>query len=165
MTAWYIVYTQAQAEAQALAHLRRQGFTAYLPRYQKRRRHARRWELVHRPLFPRYLFVALDLLATQWRPILSTVGVSDLVRHADMPTPVPDGIVEEIQEREDLGLFDTTRPGNFKAGDLVRVIEGPFAELIGRFHGMADAERVFVLFDLLDRQVKTRLSSEVIAPA
>ena len=82
-----------------------------------------------------------------------------------MPTPVPDGIVEEIREREDLGLFDSTRPGNFKAGDLVRVIEGPFAELIGRFHGMADAERVFVLFDLLDRQVKTRLSSEAIAPA
>ncbi len=165
MTAWYVVYTQAQAEAQALDHLRRQGYTAYLPRYQKRRRHARRWELVHRPLFPRYLFVALDLLATRWRPILSTIGVSDLVRHADMPTPVPDEIVEEIQEREDLGLFDTTRPGNFKAGDLVRVIEGPFAKLIGRFHGMADTERVFVLFDLLDRQVKTRLSSEVIAPA
>ena len=82
-----------------------------------------------------------------------------------MPTPVPDGIVEEIQEREDLGLFDTTRPGNFKAGDLVRVIEGPFAELIGRFHSMADTERVFVLFDLLDRQVKTRLSSEAIASA
>ena len=165
MTAWYVVYTQAQAEARALDHLRRQGYSAYLPRYQKRRRHARRCVLVRRPLFPRYLFVALDLLATRWRPILSTVGVSDLVRHADMPTPVPDGIVEEIQEREDLGLFDTTRPGNFKAGDLVRVIEGPFAELIGRFHSMADAERVFVLFDLLERQVKTRLSSGVIAPA
>ena len=165
MTAWYVVYTQAQAEAQALAHLRRQGYTAYLPRYQKRRRHARRWELVHRPLFPRYLFVALDLLATRWRPILSTVGVSDLVRHADAPTPVPNGIVEEIRQREGTGMFDTTRAGNYKAGDLVRVIEGPFAELIGRFHSMADAERVFVLFDLLDRQVKTRLSSEVIAPA
>lgn len=165
MTAWYVVYTRAQAEAQALDHLRRQGYTAYLPRYQKRRRHARRWELVRRPLFPRYLFVALDLLATRWRPILSTIGVSDLVRHADAPAPVPDGIVEEIRQREGTGMFDTTRPGNYKSGDPVRVIEGPFAELIGRFHSMADAERVFVLFDLLDRQVKTRLSSEAIAPA
>ena len=120
---------------------------------------------MYRPLFPRYLFVALDLLATRWRPILSTVGVSDLVRHADVPTPVADGIVEEIREREETGMFDTTRPGNFKAGDLVRVIEGPFAELISRFHSMADAERVFVLFDLLERQVTTRLSSGVIAPA
>ena len=62
-------------------------------------------------------------------------------------------------------MFDTTRASNINAGDLVRVIEGPFPELIGRFHSMADADRVFVLFDLLDRQVKTRLSSEVIAPA
>jgi transcriptional antiterminator RfaH len=165
MTGWYVVYTQAQAEAQALDHLRRQGYVAYLPRYQKRRRHARRWELVHRPLFPRYLFVALDMLTTRWRPILSTIGVSDLVRHADAPVPVPDGIIEEIRRREETGIFDTTRAGNFKAGDLVRAIEGPFAELIGRFHSMADAERVFVLFDLLDRLVKTRLASEAIAPA
>ena len=165
MTAWYVVYTRARAEARALDHLRRQGYTAYLPRYQKRRRHARRSELVRRPLFPRYLFVALDLLATRWRPILSTVGVSDLVRHADAPVPVPDGIVAEIRERERTGMFDTTRPGNFEAGDLVRAIEGPFAELIGRFHSMADAERVFVLFDLLYRQVKTRLPGAAIAPA
>ncbi len=150
MTLWCAVHTHFRSEHKALAHLRRQGYSAYLPRYQKRRRHARRW---------------VDLLATRWRPILSTVGVSDLVSQADVPVPVPDGIVEEIREREGTGMFDNTRPGNNKAGDLVRVIEGPFAELIGRFHGMADAERVFVLFELLDRQVKTRLPSEVIAPA
>ena len=46
MTVWYVVYTKEQAEAQALDHPRRQGDTTYLPRYQKRRRHARRWKLV-----------------------------------------------------------------------------------------------------------------------
>ncbi len=157
MTLWCAVHAHSRLEHKALAHLARQGFSAYLPRFLKRRSHARRRDWVPAPLFPRYLFVALDLLATRWRPILSTVGVSDLVSHADVPVPVPNGIVEEIREREGTGMFDTTRPGNYKAGDLVRVIEGPFAELIGRFHGMADAERVFVLFDLLDRQVKTRL--------
>ncbi len=165
MTLWCAVHTHSRSEHKALAHLARQGFCTNLPRFLKRRSHALRRDWVPTPLFPRYLFVALNLLATRWRPILSTVGVSDLVSHADAPVPVPDGIVEEIREREGMGIFDTTRPGNYKAGDLVRVIEGPFAELIGRFHGMADAERVFVLFDLLDRQVKTRLSSEVIAPA
>ena len=46
MNVWYVVYTKEQAEAQALDHPRRQGYTTYLLRYQERRRHARRWELV-----------------------------------------------------------------------------------------------------------------------
>jgi transcriptional antiterminator RfaH len=38
---WYVAQTQPNAEAKAVAHLNRQGFGTYLPRYLKRRRHAR----------------------------------------------------------------------------------------------------------------------------
>ena len=44
---WYVVQSQPNAELKAAAHLNRQGFTTYLPRYMKRRRHARRVEDVH----------------------------------------------------------------------------------------------------------------------
>ena len=37
---WYVVQTQANGEAKAAEHLRRQGYEIYLPRYLKRRRHA-----------------------------------------------------------------------------------------------------------------------------
>jgi transcriptional antiterminator RfaH len=56
---WYVVQTHPHAENKAAAHLQRQGFATYLPRYLKRRRHARRTEAIAAPLFPRYLFVAL----------------------------------------------------------------------------------------------------------
>ena len=46
MIAWYVVYTRPNAEMKALAHLACQGYEAYLPRYRKWRRHARRRELV-----------------------------------------------------------------------------------------------------------------------
>ena len=62
--AWYVVHTHPRAEAKALLNLDRQGFSCYLPRYLKRRRHARRLETVAAPLFPRYLFVALDLASS-----------------------------------------------------------------------------------------------------
>ena len=39
---WYVVQSQPNSELKAAAHLDRQGFTTYLPRYLKRRRHARR---------------------------------------------------------------------------------------------------------------------------
>ena len=54
---WYVAQTHRHAEAKATAHLGRQGFLVYLPRYRKQRRHARRIDTVTVPLFPSYLFV------------------------------------------------------------------------------------------------------------
>ena len=73
---WYVVQTHPHAEAKAASHLERQGYSIYLPRYLKRRRHARRIEIVAAPLFPRYLFVAIDPLTQRWRSIQSTIGVA-----------------------------------------------------------------------------------------
>ena len=60
ISSWYVVQTQVHAERKAAAHLNRQGFATYLPAYMKRRRHARQVQNVIAPLFPRYLFVAVD---------------------------------------------------------------------------------------------------------
>ncbi len=161
MIAWYVVYTHPHAETKVLAHLERQGFRAYLPSYRTRRRHARKVEDVRRPLFPRYLFVAFDEIRERWRPILSTVGVCSMVRHGERPTPVPSEIVEAIRAGEDAGSFDRTAAGaTLGDGDPVRIIDGPFADLIGRFCALADGERVIVLLDLLGRQVRARLPLE-----
>lgn len=166
MTAWYVVYTHPNAEARALGHLLRQGYTAYLPRYGKQRRHARKLEQVRRPLFPRYLFVAFDAVRERWRPILSTVGVAGLVRHGEAPASVPPGVVEAIRAGESGGAFD--EPAGVRhlcEGDRVRVLEGPFADLVGRFCGLADADRVVVLLDMLGRPVRARMTADAIAPA
>ena len=56
----------------------RQGFTTYLPRYLKRRQHARRIDIVPAPLFPRYFFVAIDITVQRWRSVYSTIGVTQL---------------------------------------------------------------------------------------
>ena len=71
---WFVAHTQPNAEAKAAAHLMRQGFGVYVPRYLKRRRHARKIDIVAAPLFPRYLFVAVDLNAQRWRSIWSAVS-------------------------------------------------------------------------------------------
>src|ERR1041385_5933087 len=85
---WYVVQTQANAENKAVAHLSRQGYATYLPRYLKRRRHARRVDVVAAPLFPRYLFVEFDMGVQRWRSIYSTIGVSRLVCNGEFPAPV-----------------------------------------------------------------------------
>ncbi len=163
---WYVVQTHVHAETKAVTHLDRQGYATYLPRYLKRRRHARRIETVAAPLFPRYLFVAIDVTSQRWRSIQSTIGVTHLVCNGDEPASVPNGVIEQLRGREDERGFITldTRP-RFAPGAKVRVIDGIFDACIGLFEGMADRERVAILLDLLGRKVRVVLDGESIAAA
>jgi transcriptional antiterminator RfaH len=163
---WYVVQTHGHAEPKAFAHLARQGFTAYLPRYLKRRRHARRIETVAAPLFPRYLFVTVDIMCQRWRSIHSTIGVARLVCNGDNPVPVADKVIESLRAREDEQGFVTLRQRpRFAVGEKVRVLDGVFADCFGLFDGMKDSDRVAVLLDLLGRKVRLVLDEFSVAAA
>jgi transcriptional antiterminator RfaH len=163
---WFVAHTHPRAEAKATAHLNRQGFEIYFPRYLKRRRHARRIETVVAPLFPRYLFVAIDLNVQRWRSICSTVGVSRLVCNGDDPTPVPVGIIEALKTREDAsGFIKLDHRPRFRAGDKIRVLDGAFSSCLGLFEGMAEHERIAILLDLLGRKVRVVLDADLVAAA
>ena len=163
---WYVVQTQPNAESKAVAHLERQGFATYLPRYLKRRRHARRVDVVAAPLFPRYLFVEIDTAIHRWRSIYSTIGVSQLVCTGDVPTPVPGHVVIMLKDREDAaGFIQIDRQPQFRVGDKIRVLEGLFSDCLGLYDGMPDRDRVAVLLDLLGRKVRVLLNAEAVAAA
>jgi len=165
-TRWYVVQTQPHAEAKAAAHLCRQGFDIYLPRYLKRRRHARRIETVAAPLFPRYMFVAVDMAVQRWRAIHSTIGVSRLVCNGDSPAVVADAVVDGLKRREDVcGFVKLDCRPRFAPGDKVRVVDGVFTACLGLFDGITDGERVAILLDLLGRKVRVFLDSELVTAA
>lgn len=163
---WYVVQTHPHAEAKAAANLEHQGYSIYLPRYLKRRRHARRVDVVPAPLFPRYLFVAIDVLTQRWRSIHSTIGVSRLVCCGEEPAVLPAAVVNELQSRHnEVGFIQLDLRPRFAPGDKIRVIDGAFAACLGLFEGMADRERVAILLDLLGRKVRVVLDGEAIAAA
>lgn len=162
---WFVVQSQPNAERRAVAHLARQGFEVYFPRYLKRRSHAGKVDMVAAALFPRYLFVAIDLASQQWRAIRSSVGVAQLVCHGDRPAALADDIIADLRRREDeRGLVRLDR-SIFKPGEKVRVVGGAFADHLGMFEAMGDSERVAVLLDLLGRKVRVVMNINVIEAA
>jgi len=166
MITWYAAYTQPHAEAKALDHLQRQGYSIYLPRYRRWVHHARKRALVSRPLFPRYLFVGLDRLTQRWRPIRSTAGVLGLVSGGEEPVPVAPEIIDALRRREGEGVFDVLSPAQqLRAGDRVRVTQGPFEDFVGRLMGVADHERVYILLDLLGRAVRAEVAATAVEAA
>jgi transcriptional antiterminator RfaH len=161
---WFVAQTHAHAEHRAAEHLLRQGFLTYLPRYRKRRRHARRIDEVAAPLFPRYLFIAADAAAQRWRSIQSTIGIARLVCNGDMPATVGVEVVDALRAREDeRGFVQLDNRPRFAPGDPVRVVEGAFAACLGLFDSMTDGERVAILLDLLGRKVRVVLNADFVA--
>ena len=164
-TRWYVVQTQVNGEAKAAENLRRQGYQIYLPRYLKRRRHARKVDFAAKPLFPRYMFVAIDVATQRWRSVQSTIGVSRLVTNGDEPSAVPDGVVRALRAREDAKGFVRLDAPAFAPGDKVRVLAGAFMDNAGLFNGMADHDRVSILLEMLGRKVRVLLAADLVAAA
>lgn len=163
-SAWFVVQTQVNAEAKAARNLLRQGFEIYLPRYLKRRSHARKIDKVAMPLFPRYLFVRIDMATQRWRSIQSTFGVSHLVTNGPDPAPIAQTVLGSLRTREDENGFirmDCRPP--FSLGEKVRVLAGAFTDNLGLFDGMGDHDRVAILLDLLGRKVRVSMDADMVA--
>jgi transcriptional antiterminator RfaH len=166
MISWYAVFTHPHGEPKALEHLLRQGYSAYLPRYRTRVSHARRQQTVLRPLFPRYLFAGIDRESMRWRPILSTIGVVDVVRVGDEPAAVPSRVVAAIRAREKAGDFDRFNPQHsLRLGELVRVTTGAFEDMVGMLVELRDQDRIVVLLEWLGRLVRAELHTEAVEAA
>jgi transcriptional antiterminator RfaH len=165
MQKWYVVYTRTNAEQQAAVNLGNQGFEVYLPRYRKTRRHARRIEEVLKPLFPRYLFVKIDLGAQAWHSVNGTRGVIQLVSFGDTPAAVPDAVIDELHAREiGDGSILLTHP-NMKKGDPIQIVDGAMADVTGLFECMIDNDRALLLLNILGQTVRTSASIRSLSSA
>ena len=164
--AWYAVHTHASAETKATWHLEHQGFSVYLPQYLKRRRHARRTDWIRAPLFPRYLFVWIDVFSERWQAIQSTIGVRHLLCSNGAPLEVPARIVEELKQREnDKGLISLSEQAPFAAGDRVQVTQGALIDRMGIFQCRSGQERAIVLLSLLGRDICVQVPEVSLARA
>ena len=161
---WFVAHTQPHLECRALAHLHYQGFPVFLPRRLKTTKHARQYRTFAAPLFPGYLFVELDLDRDRWRVINGTAGVRSLVMAGELPAAVPQGVVEGLIALQDCSGV-VSLASNLTVGQRVRLLAGPFAEMIGQLHRLDDAGRVEVLLELLGSQVRVRARADVLVPA
>jgi len=160
---WYVVYTRPRQEVRALENLGNQGFKCFLPKIDvERLRHGRR-VTISEALFPRYLFVHLEVGRSNWSAIRSTRGVARLVEFGGVTARVPATLMDVLAEQpaQQQALFDV--------GDQLKVINGPFigieAELL-RLYETPDGEaRVMVLMDILTRPQQIGLPASAVRKA
>ncbi|MBK7563225.1 MAG: transcription/translation regulatory transformer protein RfaH [Propionivibrio sp.] len=160
---WYVVYTKPRQEARAVENLRNQGFVCFLPTLVvERLRGGRRVELME-ALFPRYLFVRLEIGRSNWAKIRSTRGVVRLVEFGGVTVRIPSSLVETLAEQP------SQLKELFEVGERLRVIDGPFVGIetvVQRLYKTPDGDtRVIVLMNLLARPQQISLPVSVVRKA
>lgn len=146
---WYAIHTKPRQEERAVANLEEQGIITFYPKLRERKliRRQRRW--VIEPLFPRYLFAQFSL-ERQYMAVKYTRGVSRMVAFGGLPTPVHDSIIETIKAQTEEGVV-TLFPPEFRPGEIVGIIDGPFQGFLGIFQKkMSGSERVMILLKTMD---------------
>ena len=127
------------------------------------RRHARKFRTVLAPVFPRYLFVILDVgpaaLAQRQRDARRPALVTD----GERPIAVAPGVVETLiqsSDRRGALIYETDK---LAVGDAVKLVAGPFAGSLGILHRLDGAGRVQVLLELLGGPVKVTTARDTVA--
>lgn len=111
--------------------------------------------------FPGYLFVSLDLGTVSpslWRWV---PGLRYVVSYGDQPVPVPDEVIKLIAHNlVEAELLASTFHWQFEPGDMVRIKNGPFENMLAIFEGPTKpAARVQVLLSTLNRSVRVRVEA------
>lgn len=163
----YVVQTLPCFEAVAKANLEAKGFEVYLPTVVEEIRTGRLREkrtTVLAPLFPRYLFVRMDLHDRAWRVIASVRGVQRMLgSDGEHPTPLPVRALGDLRERFAAGEFvRRAAVSAVNAGDGVTITEGVFQGHSG-ICTVSRGERIKVLLSLLSGAVEVDLPAKLVA--
>ena len=152
LSRWYAIQCKGGESFRAEENLLNQGFDIFHPTLLCRKKRRGKVEWVNEPLFPYYLFIYLDQLQSNWRPIRSTRGVSRIVTFGDRPAVIPHELIALLKAREDQDAL----PSTFEAGQEVTVENGPFAGHSATFQQQLSRarngeERAIILLQWLNR--------------
>jgi len=112
--------------------------------------------VVERRVFPGYILVSMIMDEDSWYVVRNTPGVTGFVGMGNEPTPLREEEISQIMRRmeAEAPVIKVT----FKPGEKVRIIDGPFNDIIGTVDEI-DMERakVRVLVSFFGRETPVEL--------
>lgn len=155
----YAVKVRSRGESAVGRSLRQKGFDIILPTYIQRRHYSDRIKEVSHALFPGYVFVRMD--PKEVLPIISTEGVSYIVRSGKALHPLPQ---EEVAAIESLcNVREGCEPCvNFNVGQRISIESGPLQGLQGILARVGDNDRIVVCINSIFSSVSVDVRNTVI---
>ncbi|KPJ68480.1 MAG: hypothetical protein AMJ45_02265 [Syntrophobacter sp. DG_60] len=159
---WYVIQTKPSQEEKVIFYLTQKGINTYFPRTQTYiYKGLKRYKKI-KPLFPSYVFAQCE--RKEVCHLCWTRGVKKVLWENTRPQPIAEELIYSI---ESLASKDgLIRPNRFKKNDLVMIKSGPFKDILAIFdHWESDKQRVCLLLNLINVQIRVSLPASVVAMA
>ena len=157
---WFLVFTKAKEEQRAKTNLENQGFQTFLPMIAFVKMNRSKSTTVE-PMFPRYLFIKLNLEKDNWTLIKSTRGVSHIVVFGQRFAEIPDRVVAHLKSGADKNdIFkQTIKRQEFEKGDTLIIAQGIFKDKEATFLSKKSKERVRILLRFVNHLITTEIAA------
>jgi transcriptional antiterminator NusG len=162
---WYVIHTYSGHENKVAEALRQRTQTlglegkiiaALIPTQEKIKIQRGKRKTVDEKIFPGYMLVQMELTDDTWLAVRTTQGVTGFVGVSNKPKPLPRHEVEAIQKY--VTQASTEYTAEFTEGEVVKVIDGPFNEMMGPVKSIDQAKgKVEVLVSIFGRETPVEL--------
>jgi transcriptional antiterminator RfaH len=159
---WYVVQTKPRQEEKVLFFLNQKGINTYFPKIQTHIYKGLKKHKKIKPLFPNYLFANCE--RKKINQVCWTRGVKKVLWKNTQPQPIADELIYSIKSLA--GKDGLIRQKRYKKNDLVTIKSGPFKGIQALFdHWESDGERICLLLNLINAQIRVAVPASVVEVA
>ncbi|WP_027415315.1 transcription termination/antitermination protein NusG [Aneurinibacillus terranovensis] len=171
---WYVVHTYSGYENKVKTNLEKRVesmgmedkiFRVMIPTEEETEVRDGKKKVVTKKVFPGYVLVEMAMTDDSWYVVRNTPGVTGFVGSAgagSKPTPLLPEEVASIMKQ--MGVEDSAPRVDFVLKEMVKVKEGPFANMVGSIEEIQiDKRKVKVLVDMFGRETPVELDFTQVA--
>jgi transcription termination/antitermination protein NusG len=164
---WYVLHTYSGYEDAVAKNLKQRIeslgmedkiFNVIVPKEKKIKIKDGKRKVTEEKIYPGYVLVEMVVTDDSWYVVRNTPNVTGFVGSGTTPVPVSKAEIDTLKKR--MGVEEPQYKIEVQAGDLVKIIDGPFKDFDGKVSEV-DAERgkLKILVNMFGRDTPVELDS------
>lgn len=154
---WIVARAKPNQDKTAFINLKQQNFEFFHPKFNTISRGQNKFKEIIKPVFPGYIFIAINLEENNWQRINNTRGISSIIMFGNQIPLIRSELIEELKHR--FSMNNTPKLADqFEVGTNAEIINGPFAQLIGKIDDINADQRIWILLDVLGTQTRVSVN-------
>jgi len=164
---WYVIHTYSGYEESVARNLKQRVeslgmedkiFNVIVPKEKKIKIVKGKRKVIEEKIYPGYVLVEMIVTDDSWYVVRNTPNVTGFVGAGTVPIPVSKEEIDILQKR--IGVKEPEYKIDFKVGDSVKIIDGPFKDFDGKVSEIDERRgKIKVLINVFGRDTPVELDA------
>ncbi len=164
---WYVIHTYSGYEDAVAQNLKQRIeslgmedkiFNVIVPKEKKIKIKNNKRKVVEEKIYPGYVLVEMMVTDDSWYVVRNTPNVTGFVGAGTTPVPVSKDEIDNLMKR--IGEEEPQYKIDVKAGDLIKIIDGPFKDFDGKVSEIDEEKgKIKVFINMFGRDTPVELDS------